>query len=85
MNPLEAAYTVERVESGAVFIVDQCELYQCRSVTNDAENVVKKLYSQYGDKQFFYKDTEDQWDELVHHNGEFTRFKSGVELNNTPT
>ena len=72
---------MERVEAGAVFIVDQCELYQCRSVTNDAENVVKRLYEQYGNRQFFYKDTIGDWDELVHQDGTFTRFKSGVTLN----
>lgn len=81
MNPLEAAYTVNRVEERSVFIVDQCEMYQCRSVTNDAENVVKRLYEEYGNRQFFYKDTEGQWDELVHHNGVFERFKSGVNIN----
>lgn len=77
---MKARFTVEREEPKAVFIVDQCELYQCMSVTNDAENVVEHLWQNYGDKQFFYKDTTGQWDELTHKRGVFQGFKYGVEL-----
>ena len=78
---VRAKFTVNRMEKNAIFIVDQCETYQCMSVTNDAENVVEHLYNHYGNRQFFYKDTMGEWDELVHTNGKFTGFKSGVHIN----
>jgi len=78
---LRSKFTVNHVTADAVYITDDCEQYQCMSVTNDAEQVVEYLYEQFGDKQIFYKDTEGYWDELVHKNGVFENFRPGVKLN----
>lgn len=44
------------------------------SVTNDAEAVVEEVVKLHGDHPIVYRDTEGRWDQLVHQNGEFTRF-----------
>tara|TARA_B100001939_G_scaffold306581_1_gene286190 strand:+ start:2124 stop:2396 length:273 start_codon:yes stop_codon:yes gene_type:complete len=45
------------------------------SVTTDAERVVRDLYDFYGDRRFVYKDSEGNYDELLHKNGRFTGFR----------
>ena len=45
-----------------------------KSVTNDAENVVRELFTSFGNRRFIYRDSEGYWDELLHENGRFTRF-----------
>lgn len=45
-----------------------------RSVTNDAENVVDDLDSQYPGWRIIYKDSMDSWAELVHKHNEFMGF-----------
>ena len=50
------------------------------SVTNDAEQVTKYIYQNYGDKRIFYQDTSGDWDELCHDKGEFTGFRAGINL-----
>ena len=69
---------------GIVFITD-LNLGQV-SVTNDAENVVRRLYDELSynvnDKKvahyrYFYRDSDGCWDELLHTCGNFTGFHSG--------
>lgn len=70
-------FCVDRVTDDIVFIIDMCAMYNRMSVTNDAENVVRALYKTYGNKRIMYRDTDDQWDELVHSNGVFVTFARG--------
>ena len=54
----------------------------CRSVTNDAENVVEKLFkenSMSSMTRIFYKDSAGQIDELLHAYRKFIGFKAGHE------
>lgn len=53
------------------------------SITNAAETVVKEINFQYPGRRIVYKDTMDQWDELVHNDGIFVGFKNYVGY--TPT
>jgi len=63
-----AQFNVARVWDGVVFIVDEL-FYQpelpCLSVTNDAENVVKKILKDHPGQRIVYQDTEGNWDEMV--------------------
>lgn len=68
---VKSSFNVVRVEFDRVIIADNDGK---RSVTNDAENVVRHLYNLYGDKRFFYYDTQNEFGELVHRLGEFLRF-----------
>jgi hypothetical protein len=54
-----------------VFIVD---LDVGKSITNDAENVVEQVAKEYPGHRIIYRDTQGQWDELVHNDGEFVGF-----------
>jgi hypothetical protein len=45
------------------------------TVTNAAEEVVKELADQLGDRRLEYIDTDGQRDELLHEDGEFVGFK----------
>jgi hypothetical protein len=66
------SYILDKVTDNWIFIRDS---NSGKSITNDAENVVSELYHIYGDCRILYRDTEGQWDELVHRNGEFLKFK----------
>jgi hypothetical protein len=44
------------------------------SVTNAAESVVGELNKSYPEYRVIYRDTNGDWDELAHKNGEFTGF-----------
>jgi hypothetical protein len=44
------------------------------TVTNDAEEVVKKLAPILGDRRLFYFDSEGELDELLVNNGHFAGF-----------
>jgi len=73
---LRASYSVDRVTSDPVlgkmvFIVDNDV---GMSVTNDAENVVVDVLRTYPNHRIIYRDTMGQWDELLHHNGQFAGF-----------
>lgn len=47
-----------------------------KTVTNDAEYVVRRAYNSQGDHPMLYCDTEGRWDELCHKDGVFTGFRS---------
>ena len=44
------------------------------SITNDAENVCKAIYKEYGQRWISYRDTDGRWDELDHKDGVFIGF-----------
>lgn len=46
-----------------------------KSVTNDAEYVVRRAVDGQGDHPIIYRDTEGQWDELRHREGHFACFR----------
>lgn len=69
------SYTIVKVESDAVFLVDNDD---GRSVTNDAEAVVSSVLQKLGNRRIFYRDTMGVWDELVHDGKRFTDFRAGT-------
>lgn len=71
---IASQYTIVRLTEEAIWIVDIGH-ETGRSVTNDAENVVKELSECYGGRRIFYQDSQGDWDELVHANGVFTGFR----------
>ena len=64
-------FTVIRVQERIVFIVDNDNGL---SVTNDAEAVVDHLNDIYPSFRVVYRDTDGNWDELVHVDGVFKRY-----------
>ena len=66
-----SSFTITTTIPGAVFLVDN-DIGM--SVTNDAENVVKNINFNYPNSRIFYRDTERNWDELIHNDGIFLRF-----------
>ena len=67
-----ASYHTVALHDDLVFIVD---LDRGKSVTNDAENVVKELLRTHSpEKRFIYRDTTGYWDELCHKDGQFSGF-----------
>ena len=70
-----ADFTVVKVTEDTVFIVDNAEISQSMSITNDAENVVSYLNTLYPSKRIVYRDTTGKWDALSHVNGEFKGFR----------
>lgn len=70
--PIPRASFSTRYANGAVLLTD---LDGSMSITNDAEAVVEHVLSQGSpDVRIFYKDTDGQWDELVHDGKAFTAF-----------
>lgn len=65
-------YDVVKHDETAVWIVDRNGPL---SVTNDAEGVCAELALHYMGSRIFYRDSDGNWDELVHDCGAFTGFK----------
>lgn len=73
---LRSAFLVVLVTEEAVWIVDQSSAQPPKkSVTNDAENVVAHLEHHYPRRRIYYRDTDNNWDELTHEAGIFKGFK----------
>ncbi len=66
-----SSYGIVTVLPSAVFLVDYDH---GKSVTNDAEGVVKHVVTEFPNRRIFYRDTMGCWDELVHIQGTFLRF-----------
>ncbi|MFC1337532.1 MAG: hypothetical protein G8D89_17900 [gamma proteobacterium symbiont of Clathrolucina costata] len=68
-----AQYALRKITDNFVLIID---LDIGRTVTNDAESVVKMLNLELpgglGKKKVYYRDTCGRFDELKHQNGNFT-------------
>lgn len=60
------------------FIVIRDVGADCRSITNDAEAVIKMLLAYYADKRVFYFDSSGDLDELCHNGVRFTGFSFGA-------
>jgi hypothetical protein len=74
--------THNEIDGNYIYIKDVGNWGQCRTITNDADYIVKKLYEEHGitdDTRIFYKDSEGQVDELIHQGKIFTGFKYGHE------
>lgn len=71
---IRSDYKVLTITDDIVYIMD-LNLGN-KSVTNDAENVTKELYQKYGNKRIRYQDSDGQWSELSHINGQFKGFVS---------
>lgn len=65
-------YEVVRVTPEIVFIDDLCDGRM--SVTNDAENVVREVAKSFPGRRVVYRDSDGNWDELLHAGGRFTGF-----------
>ena len=74
-NPIWSFHKIDHVRK-IVFIQDECDGNQ-RSVTNGAEDVVPIAVKSNPTYRLFYRDTEGQWDELVHKAGVFEGFAPG--------
>lgn len=72
---INSDYEIKKIHKHYIFIVDLN--LGGKSVTNDAENVVKTIAKKYPGKRIFYRDSENNVDELVVKNGAFEGFKSG--------
>lgn len=72
----EASWMEVATEGSIIFIVDLCEPAR-PSITNDAEEVVRKLNEKYPGYRIMYRDSMNRWDELVHRNGVFKTFAPG--------
>jgi len=66
-----STYSVRNASTEKVFIVDHDGPL---SVTNDAEAVCAELNEEYPGRRIIYRDTDGNWDELVHENGRFIKF-----------
>jgi len=73
---MRSDWEVVKVTTDIVWIIDLD--IGGKSVTNDAENVVKELNIKYPGRRIIYRDTMNRWDELVHENGLFVGWKSDV-------
>ena len=68
-------FHVSKVENGIVYLVDDSTWPNCKSITNDAENVLAKVGKEYGwDKRVVYLDTAKEWWEIKHNGGIFESF-----------
>lgn len=70
---MSAVFTIESIDGSIVTIRDIGHEYG-PSVTNDAENVVHKLLQEYGNRRFFYYDSDNELGELVHNGRDFVTF-----------
>lgn len=73
MPDCRSSFSVFHVNHDKVFIVDQDV---GMSVTNDAENVVAFVYDRHPGRRIIYRDTNGDWDELLHQDGKFCGFKA---------
>ena len=72
---VRAHYAIHVETADTIWIVDLDD--GAMSVTNDAEAVVEQVVKDFGDKRVIYRDSEGQWDELLHHHGRFIDFAPG--------
>ena len=72
---IRSSYSVVKVDPAAkvVWIVDE-DLDGSKSVTNDAEKVCEELNRQYPLHRIIYRDSDKNWDELVHLDGTFNHY-----------
>jgi hypothetical protein len=79
---MRAKIEVLKHECGKYIYVRDIGHITGRSVTNDAEYVIKRLYLEFGitdETRIFYEDSEGRVDELLHIGTRFRAFKTGRE------
>ena len=77
---MKAQFEVEKHERGVFIFIRDTGHNTGRTVTNDTEYVITKLYEEYGindGTRIFYKDSGDRIDEIVHSGKQFIKFLSG--------
>ena len=77
---MRAQFDVVKHESGKYIFIRDTGHDTGRTVTNDAEYVIAKLYEEYGindGTRIFYKDSGGNIDEIVHSGKQFIKFLSG--------
>ena len=67
------SYTEIKLTDDEVFIVDD-QVFGTVSLTNAAEEVVKAVLHNRPGKRIIYRDTDNQWGELLHDGKKFTGF-----------
>ena len=73
-----AQYEIVDVKPTLVLIKDIGPWSVYKTVTNDAEWVVKQVYNEFGDRRIDYIDSDGNRDQLVHTRGTFTGFAPGA-------
>lgn len=68
-----ATYAVVANQERVFAIVDQDG--GGRSITNDADAVIREIADRIVGKRLIYRDTDGRWDEICHLDGRFTGFK----------
>ncbi len=76
---MRSVYDIVRTTTFEVVIRDAGGDGPYRSVTNDAERVVKELVGNFGNRRIFYYDSQGDYGELVHENGRFKTFAPAQE------
>jgi len=78
---LKSNFSIQPLEKGSydgdVLLIDLGPWDKFKTITNDAENIIKYLYERglcIGQK-VFYIDSDGEMGELLHQNGVFTGFK----------
>lgn len=66
-----ANFMVDSVLPGLVVLTDVGPWTLCRTITNDAERVVDRIYAKYGNVRIIYHNSEGERVELIHDNGRF--------------
>lgn len=74
-------YSVRMRTSDFLLIEDRATEFECMSVTNGAEEVVRNLTENgfLAGRRLYYIDTTGRVDELLHENGEFKGFVAGYD------
>ncbi len=72
---IRSDYTVVRVDpkQKIVWLVDN-DSEGCKSVTNDAERVCAEIEKLHTGHRIIYRDSDGNWDELVHLGGHFNHY-----------
>lgn len=75
-----AAYEIVRVRGEFVFLVDLSAKHGGVTITNDAEGVTADVALSHPGKRIIYRDTDGQWDELLHTDGVFKGYGPAREI-----
>ena len=81
LNEPRASYDMVRITPEVVWIRDRDE-DGARSVTNDAERVVRELLERFAPEtpRIIYRDSMGRWDELKHDGARFTGFAPAPDM-----
>lgn len=75
------SFTEIKVTDDTVYVVDDNKPGYV-TITNMAEEVVRLLHANHGDKRFVYRDTDNVWGELLHEGAVFKGFAEHNGLGN---